>query len=383
MNRYSAKILITFMLAVFSISAANAQNDNFSGVNLFDNAASLDDVNDDTTSRHAAMQDADTVAENLRTLEMLYAKGKYGKVLVLARDMHRQGHLTKRQNLVRLKYNIAAFKELAYHRYADSAARLFLKKDPFYQPSDSDPLPFREVLENYYTMPRMAAWASVGVGMFNVLQDTVRTIVDTLSGKPEYWARSSSVQVGFEYRPIKFFSVFIAPTYNTYTIKRTKERIEGVYFHHDEYAKMLTVPVGVELGLYKRREIVVPSIYGGAQFKYLIDSKFSAFNKASDNFHNDTPDKKSDVSTQNRLNMSVLGGMKLNVNVRRLTYFVDCGVSYDMLSYNDPAKKYCNSELLFQNLYVPDMFHLMEFYVRAGVKVNFHYNTLAKYRYGY
>ncbi|MBR6178230.1 MAG: hypothetical protein IKQ70_10175 [Bacteroidales bacterium] len=382
MNRYSAKILIIVILAQFFITAANAQNDTLSVLRLFPNASSDDARADDSTS-HLTYENIDTVAEQLNNLQSLYTKGKYGKVLLLAREMCHYDHLSKSQNLIRLKYNIAAFKELAFHRQADSAARLFLKKDPFYTPTNSDPLPFREVLENYYTMPLLAIWVSMGVGTFNVYKDTIRSIVDTIPGYPEYWMRSSSVQIGFEYRPIKFVSIFVAPTYNTYTIKRTKEFVKDVVFHYNENAKLITVPVGVELGLYKRHEKFVPSIYGGAQLKYIINSKYNAFNEAKGSFYSDIPSKKSDTNTKNRTNMSVIGGLKININHRRLTYFADGGVSYDILSYNDPAKKYRNSELLFQNLYVPDIFHLLEFYVRGGVKLNLHFNTIAKYRYGY
>ncbi|MBO4371728.1 MAG: hypothetical protein J5826_02240, partial [Bacteroidales bacterium] len=91
MNRYLAKILITLMLAVVSISAANAQNDTLSGLYLFNNAVSNDDLSNDSISQNSAKQDVDTVAENLNNLKALYAKGKYGLVLVLARDMHNQG----------------------------------------------------------------------------------------------------------------------------------------------------------------------------------------------------------------------------------------------------------------------------------------------------
>ena len=382
MNRYSAKILTILMLAQLFITAAYAQNDTLSVLRLFPNASSDDARADDSTS-HLTYENIDSVAEHLSTLQVLYSKSKYGLVLVLAREMYRYDHLTKSQNLLRLKYSIAAFKELAYHREADSAARLFLKKDPFYAPTESDPLPFREVLDNYYTMPKIAVWASMGVGAMNVYEDTIRTIVDTIPGNPEYWARSSSVQIGFEYRPFKFVSLFVAPTYNTYTIRRTKERATDVMFQYNENAQILTVPLCVELGLYQRREIFVPSIYGGAQFKYIINSKYNAYNEIKGSYYTDIPDKKSDTYTKNRKNVSVMGGFKLNVNVRRLTYFADCGVSYDLLSYNDPAKKYFNTELLYQNLFVPDVFHMLEFYVRGGVKVKLHYNTIAKYRYGY
>ena len=103
MNRYSAKILTIVMLAQFFITAANAQNDTLSVLRLFPNASSDDARADDSTS-HLTYENIDSVAEHLSNLQALYAKGKYGLVLVLARDMCRHDHLTKSQNQLRLKY---------------------------------------------------------------------------------------------------------------------------------------------------------------------------------------------------------------------------------------------------------------------------------------
>jgi hypothetical protein len=55
----------------------------------------------------------------------------------------------------------------------------------------------------------------------------------------------------------------------------------------------------------------------------------------------------------------------------------------DMLPYNDPSKKYHNYDLLYQNLYVPDMFRMLEYTVKFGIKINLQYKTIAKFNYGY
>lgn len=377
MMRFFRHILI--IVATFAITAAQAQNDTLSEWHLFNNAASDNAQEDNVTE---TVQATDSVAEQLNTLINLYSIGKYGQVLVLARDMGRHSQLTKQQNLIRLKYDIAAFKELEFHRQADSAAKLFLQKDPFYKANSNDPLPFREVLDNYYTMPKFAAWASIGMSSVKPLLDTVRNIIDTVSQKPDYQITGFSFQMGFEYRPWKIFSISIAPTITGYYLERTTLRTEDAKFIYKEHAHILSVPICLETGIYTRYEKFIPSIYAGAQAKYIIRSSYTATTDAK-GVYSETPEKTIDNETKNRLNYSLVGGLKLNYNPRRITFFVDFGVAYDLLAYNNPKKIYSNHRLFYQNLYVPDIYRMFEISLSGGVKFNLHYKTVAKYNYGY
>ena len=370
---------ILIMVVLLAVATAQAQNDTLPGFLLYNNVASDNAKEDNVTE---TVQATDSVAEQLNTLQNLYSIGKYGQVLVLARDMHRHSNLTKQQNLIRLKYNIAAFKELEYHRHADSAAQLFLHKDPFYKPNSNDPLAFREVLDNYYTMPKFAAWASIGMSAVKPLLDTVRSIIDTVKRKPDYKISGFLFQMGFEYRPWKIFSVSIAPTITGYYIERTINRTEDAKFIYKEHAHILSFPICLETGIYTRYEKFIPSVYAGAQVKYFITSNYTATTDAR-RVYSETPDKIVDNDTKNRLNYSLVGGIKFNYNHRRLTFFVDCGFAYDFLSYNNPKEIYSNHRLYYQNLYIPDIFRMLEISLRGGVKVNFHYKTIAKFNYGY
>ena len=105
MKGYLVKILTTMVIAVVFITNAYAQNDTLSNLQLFSNAASNDAKND--TSSRQVYEEVDTVTEQLNTLQTLYSTGKYGRALLLARDMN-NSHLTKSQNLLRLKYNWSA-----------------------------------------------------------------------------------------------------------------------------------------------------------------------------------------------------------------------------------------------------------------------------------
>lgn len=374
-------LLLPTLLALLALAplAAHAQSDTLQGRPLFPNAAS-DDANLDAANHAANRNAADTTADRLRTLQSLYSAGKYLEALTLSHQMHDTYHLTTPQNLVRLKYTSAAYKDLAYHREADSVARLYLQKDPFYTATPDDPVPFQDILRNYYTKPKFSVWIAAGVTMAKPLWDTLRSIIDTCY--PKYHIQGISMQLGFEYRPFKIFSVSIAPAYTAYTVERKMQRTKVASFLYNEKSQIISLPLLVEAGWYFGKEIFVPSAYFGAQLKYLVRSQYNAYTKTS-LANTIEPDYRTDLDTKNRLNYAIFGGFRLNLNRRSITYFADLGLSMDLLPYNDPGKKYSNYHLLYQKLYIPDIYRMAEYKIMVGIKVNMQYKSIAKYHYGH
>ncbi|MBQ3656741.1 MAG: PorT family protein [Bacteroidales bacterium] len=376
------KAFIKILIVLLSVSlTAEAQVDTLKDLPLFKNAVSVG-MSDEGNSLVSQNTVADTVREKLQTLFELYSAGKYWEALEVSEDIHKNYHLSKKENLYYLKYTLAAHKDLENNHQADSLAKIYLQKDPFYSTDDSDPVTFREVLSNYYTKPKYSVWVAAGSFSVEPVFDTVRSIVDPKEKNPSYEITGFSAQIGFEFRPLKILSVSLSPTLSRYSIERTMERTDIATFHYYETSSVIALPFRIEAGWYFGREIFVPSIYAGAQVKYLLRSKYNAYTEARGSY-TDIPDKQVDNDTKNRLNYSVLGGVRLNYNRRRITYFADIGASYDLKTYNDAKTKYSNGELLYQNLYVPDMFKMLEMYYRFGIKVNLQYKVIAKYGYGY
>ncbi len=374
-------LLSTFLLVVATASSALAQNDNAQGLPLFQNASS-DPIEGESNNIKITDNDNDTIGSQLRRLLSLYSAGKYHAALQLSQKIKKNPNLSKEQNQDRLKYTIAAYKDLEYDREADSLARIFRKKDPFYIPRSIDPVSFKQILAHYTTKPKFSIFVAVGKVNTYPKLDTVRTIVDSLRLDPDYEIEGYSLQIGFEYRPLKLFTISLAPSATSYDITRTIKRAEFATFRYYESSTVLALPLYVEVGWYRKREIFVPSIYAGTQLKFMFDSKYKAYTDAMGQF-NTIPDYRNDTYTKTKINYSVLGGIRLNLNRRRMTYFADLGLSMDMLPYNDPAKKYQNNYLLYQNFYIPDIYRMMEFTIKFGVKVNLQYKTIAKNNYGY
>lgn len=377
------KILHILIMCFFAAASAYAQSDTLKDARIFQNAASDDTEYGGGQERQSQALEIDTVGERLRALQGLYYAGKYNEALELSHEIRNRYRLNKSENLLRLKYTTSAFKDLEYHREADSTAELFLLKDPFYTADAADPAVFRDILSNYYTKPEFSVWLAAGKILAAPILDTVRTIIDTVQLDPKYEIGGFSIQLGFEYRPFKIFSVSFAPALISYTIKRNMNRTEIAVFHYNETSSILSLPLFAEAGLYLRRGIIVPSAYFGAQLKYVMKAKYKAYTEAP-GFYTEIPsDYQIDTENRNRLNYSILGGLRLNFNRQRITYFFDLGFSTDVLHYNDPSKKYCNYDLLYQNHYIPDMYRMFELTVKAGIKVNMKYKAIAKYNYGH
>ena len=337
------------------------------------------------TVANVAVQTAraqDDTSDDLQRLADLYSVGKYDQVLQQSLHLGDSHHLSKDENLTRLKYTVAAYKEFGYRREADSVARLFFQKAPLYKEQKSDPEPFREVLSNYYTMPKYSVWMAGGMHFVSPVLNTVRPIIDAAAVKPEYDVKGNSLQIGFAYRVLRLLSVSVAPTFAKYEMKRTMRRSDLVTFRYNESCKTFALPLMVEAGLYVFGEKLVPSVYGGAQFKYILGTKSNAYTDAIGTY-TEVPDKHDDTQYKNRTNYSVLGGARLNYNQKRITFFLDFGVSYDLKPYNDPDKKFDDIALMYQDLYIRDVFQLLEYTAKVGIKVNLQYKTIAKHHYGY
>lgn len=349
---------------------------------LYRNAVSETKAEAIVKNQHALGQETDSVGESLRRIEELYTAGKFEEMLALSQHIYENYHLSKTENLQRLKYTIAAFKDFEYHREADSVAKVYLQKDPFYVSDINAPKSFQDVLNNYYTKPKFSVWLSLGKTISEPFMDTIRTIIDTASRKPEYVIQGFLVQVGFEYRPLKIFSVSIAPQIVSYDFDRTIKRTSLALFYSNESITIFSLPILVEAGIYRKREIFVPSVYAGIQMRYVLKSEYMAYTIVPD-MYSEPSGYKDNTDLKNKFNYSILGGIRLNYNHRRMTYFADLGMSMDMLPFNNPKKIYSNNDLLYQNFYVPDVFRMLDYVVKLGIKVNLQYKTIAKYNYGY
>ena len=371
--------IITLSLAAVSLSA---QNDSLSARRFLQNAVSDDSpqIDNDMDSQNTV---SDSLSGGVMALLNLYNAGKYREALDYSQRLLDRGHLSKRGVQTCQIVNVAALKNLEYNYEADSAARHFLQKDPLYKPSSYELQTFREVLGNYYTMPRFSVWLGAGnCSVFHSCDTVYVTAVDTMQRQPDYKFSSQHFQIGFEYNIIKWLSVSAAPTFLVVNYTRSIKRHPLATYYYEEDYLCLGIPVLLEASLYRGREFFVPSAYVGFQPKIMLKSSFTSYIDYV-NASNDEPVKGSSIDGKNRFNTSIVCGVRFSFNHNRMSYFADVRTSRDLNPLNNPDRKYSTPEVVFNHLYIPDVIRLTEFSLMLGIKVKLKYKPVAKFGYGY
>ncbi|MBO7141606.1 MAG: hypothetical protein J6V76_00635 [Bacteroidales bacterium] len=371
--------IMTLLLASVSLSA---QNDSVPARSFLQNAVSDDTPqNDNGIDSHQAV--SDSLGGGVMALLNIYNAGKYREALDYSQKLLNRGHLSKRGVITCQMLNVASLKNLEYNYEADSAVRHFLQKEPLYKPTNFEPLSFLQVLDNYYTMPRFSIWLGAGNSFVRHICDTVYvTTVDTMQQQPDYSFSSRMFQIGFEYNIIKWLSVSAAPTLSMVSYTRSISRHPLASYHYDEDYVCLGIPIVLEASLYRGREFFVPSAYVGFQPKIMLKSTFTSYIDYV-NAANDDPATGSSLDGKNRINTSLLCGVRFSFNHNRMSYFADIRASHDLNPLNKCNNKYALPEVVFNHLYVPDVIRINEFSLMLGVKVKLKYKTVAKFSYGY
>ena len=141
-------ILITILIAA-TCTSVTAQTDTLQSSSLYKNFTA-DPIEGERSLSDNFDFEENTIAIQLNMLHTLYSAGKFHDALQLSREIADLPHLTKEQSHDLLKYTISAYKSLDYDREADSLAKQYLKKDPFYNPDEDKDAPvlFKKVLKN-------------------------------------------------------------------------------------------------------------------------------------------------------------------------------------------------------------------------------------------
>ncbi len=412
MKRFVFYILLTAAILAAAPLVGTAQNDSplYQNIISDDTSAPIDTTTSwlqgaDKDKHQSQAKDSlptissdEEIGEQMRNLQRLYLSGKYNEALQLAQTISEKYHpLDPEDEIDRQKYVIASLKEMEFNEQADSAAKVFLGKNPFYskyQKKSSDPVPFKEIIDNYYTTPRFSVWVSVGKQLTMPIVDTVHVITDTVHMEPNYEITDNQmVQLGIEYHPWKYLSLSLAAMYTkdeyTRTINRNSttngiERTATSIFHYHEESKVIALPLRIE-GYWIRKDYQnwVPSLYVGIMPKYVLKSKYNAYTEVPGQPHYQVENKAHNLDDKTRLNVAATFGLKINYNFRRLTFFGDFGMNMDFKPFNNPDAAYSNADLAYDKLYIPDSFKIIEVYALMGFKVNLSYKTIAKYGYGH
>ena len=402
MKRFVFYILLTAAILAVAPLVGTAQNDSplYQNIISDDTSAPIDTTtswlqgaNKDKHQSQAkdsllTISTDEEIGEQMRNLQRLYLSGKYYEALQLAQTISEKYHpLDPEDEVDRQKYVIASLKEMEFNEQADSAAKVFLGKNPFYskyQKKSSDPVPFKEIIDNYYTTPRFSVWVSVGKQLTMPMVDTVHVITDTVQMEPNYEITDNQmVQLGIEYHPWKYLSLSLAAMYTKDEYTRTIDRSARSQFIYKETSKFLSLPINFEAYWPIGSGKWMPSVFMGSKIKYLLKSHYNAYTETTGERRYESEDIKHDPDVKNKINFAIIGGVRLSRNFNRITVFGDLSLSGDIKPFNNPDAAMSDPDLAYNKMYIPDIFHIVEATAMIGVKINMCYKTIAKYGYGH
>ena len=380
------RFLTILILITICTNVAMAQTD----IPLFDNLQSDDAERDDSRSQFLRSESETQTGGALRALERYYNAGKYPEALRMSRYISDSLRLNREETQQFLRYTIASYKEMQYDEQADSAMMVFTKKYPFYDTTSYDPVSFKEEFLNYTIIPRFALYANIIFMMHtNAKIDSIFPRADTTRVVPEYNSESTyGINIGGQFGITNKLSASLGLGFMVADFNRTEDYGATKFYYRetDAFITMSTLALYslTKLRLPIRGLIITPVVFAGVSADFICQSEYQAYTWFGDNAKYTVSNKFHDLDDKLRFNYSAIIGFRPNlVESKRWTWYTELSWHMMMRPLNNASNRYNNSDLVFNNLFVPDAIHLSYFQWKIGCKYNLVYKTVPKYGYGY
>ena len=382
-------LVILSLLTAFCINAQAQQDTSRRNgyLPLYDNLQSDTDNTTDPTSQKYSDDKESPTGEALRALQRYYNAGKYPEALRQSQQIRENHHLNSSENERYLRYTIASYKEMAYDEEADSVMKIFTKKYPFYELNSDDPVSFQEVFKNYNTIPRISLFFNFQWTGTNVLIDSIFPRADTAKIIPEYDnPKTNNFEIGVQFGFNERFSM--TASVKTLNLGTTRTEDYGTTkFYYKETDTYLSIPLMFYFRTWQvtllTKNYVAYLGFGGS-FDYLINAEYQAYTWFGENTSYTVSNKKIDRIEKNKINFSGIANGRISwVFKNRFSIFYELSAQIMARPVNNPNHRYHNSDLVFNQVYVPDAIHLFMVHNKWGVSYNLRYKTLPKYNYGY
>jgi hypothetical protein len=337
----------------------------------------------------SARAQKDTVRVLLFDLKRFFNAGKYFEARQTAAKLRTTGKLSQEDNAEFMKYYSAVLRESLFESESDSVVREFIRKNPFYEPTEDDPVPFKKTFSNYYAYPKFSVAFSFGGVSPDVIIDTVHVIGSDKKVNPEYEESFGlSTGISLQYRPVKNFSVTTGVKYYFSQYSRTVLQTADIgivnfdyKFVYKESGHIVAVPLylGYSFDIGKW----TPEFFLGGELNYLVKSGYECYNEINGSQKKTAAKTKIDPESKYRFNYGLFFGLRVNRNFKRVSVFGEYTSTSMLRPHNNPKYNYSDNNLVYNKLFVPDAIHIQHQGISLGIKFNFGYGVIAKYGYGY
>lgn len=383
--------ILLIALVMLAALAAHAQ-DKGKYIPLFDNIQSDDatkspkQITNELKIAVPPTYDDIKPSDAITVLKSYYTAGKIRETLEFSEHIQKNLRRSDDDEMRDLMiYRTAALKDGGFDRPADSTVLSFRKKFPFYKIKKDDPPIFKNLMSNYYTRPMMAIGASVSNIFPRIRIDSVFNVSATDTARAIKYSdfKYTMTELFLQYHVTQKVSVSAGIAVSD--LEYVRKSGPNTYKDH---TRLLYFPVRLS---YTFKPIftagLTPEVYIGAKAGYTIQKQYDLTiiaKRGSSGIETDTVSVTYKPSLDDKyFNCTLIGGIRLNYNVRRFCFFVEGHLGCALRPLDDQQFRRRDQGMAFYTRVTPDAVTLREGGISIGAKVNFFYKTFTKFDYGY
>jgi len=329
---------------------------------------------------------SDCEQELKRAIE-LYKNGMYQQAVTILNDKISNCHFSNEEKQTIYKTLISCNKELDEQEEANRLTMQFLRKYPIYQVNKSfDDPSFVECFQRFTTRPVFTLNVSGGFNVNSVHINKKYRILDDANYNDDYQTDiKPTFQLELQWNLNKNISLntgLYGLRYQNYSRKIVL--YDSLNMNYKETFNHSKLPLYLKLSVpYKKFSA---EIYAGLEIEMLRKAEFSlSFSSESASWSQFITSRNGfdgisvSVDNRNKLRPSVIYGARINYTIKRFNMFLDFRYVKEINTYNNPLKRYVNSNLIYNAYFIEDDIILYSYDISVGISFNFFYRIKSKY----
>ncbi|GEM_PF-4906500 len=296
--------------------------------------------------------------------------------------------LNKSQENELLKLIASVYYEMDELEKGDEYTEKFLKKNPYYLVSKkNDPILFREAFAKLKSWPRFSIGIRGGFPLGKVETSKIYPVLDSADYMQPYTIKPA-FQAAFEivWNMNNFISLNLGAGLRINKIQQQVPYYNQIYFNYEEINNTINFPVALQFSI-PTGGAFVPAFYFGGEFDLFINGSYSYAYTGNSNINKDFAfylnRKRNNVPISQDQRASsryaALGGIRLIYKLENFSIYADCRYVKEFGLYNNPDKRYTDSELYLGNNYALGDIQLENIDISLGFLYHFSYKVKSKY----
>lgn len=318
----------------------------------------------------------------------LYEDGIYKTAADLIKTTLETCDLDKTQETELLKLLISTYYELDELELAEEYVAEFVKKNPYYIPSKkNDPYQFRQAIKKVKSWPVFTTGLRFGIPLGIATVKKIYPILDTADYLQDYVVKPKfQGALEFAWNINSFVALNIGAGVRMQKIIHQVPQYNQLFFNYEEQTINANVPLVLQFTIPFNSKIL-PLIYFGGELEYFAAANFSYYYTGDIDISNDLSfylkRKRESISIdntqRNQYRFAALAGIRLLYKLDKFSIFADFRYVKEFNLYNNPDRRYSDSDLFLSNNYSIADLELENMDLSIGVLYNFAYKVKSKY----